>query len=240
MRSVVCLFAILLLDGCLRHVRSPDRLGLERSAATSRATAVPSADELTTVLDTARSLVGATRLRVGGRAFRSDCSGFVRAAFSSIDVDLFALAPENPGANGVALIRAFVERRGALHAGPLPAPGDIVFFDDTWDRNGNGRLDDDLTHVGLVDEVRPDGTFLVLHHTRKGIVRAPMSLLHPHDRERNAALRVRTRDEAPGTPHLMGELFGGFGFVGAGDDQRAPRFDELMGPASEAGPVDVD
>ncbi len=28
--------------------------------------------------------------------------------------------------------------------------GDLVFFDNTYDRNGDGKFDDRITHVGIV------------------------------------------------------------------------------------------
>ena len=34
-----------------------------------------------------------------------------------------------------------------------PKPGDVVFFDNTYDRNKNKRLDDSLTHIAIVVSV---------------------------------------------------------------------------------------
>ncbi len=181
----------------------------------------PSAPDpaIPTVLALARSLVGARRFEVKGRRFRGDCSNFVRAVFSTLDLDLFAVPHPPPHANGVRLIHAWVARYGVNYRARVPKPGDVVYFDNTYDRNHDGRLDDRLTHVGLVDEVEPDGTFYVIHDASHGVEREPMNLLHPHDRldaagrEINAFLRRRTGHDRPGTPRLMGELFAGFGTV---------------------------
>lgn len=171
------------------------------------------------VLETARALVGERAVRVGGRTFRYDCSGFATGVYSVADVNLMSLGAEHPGANGVTLIRHYSDRFGELHERFVPSPGDLAYFDDTWDRNGNGRLDDPLTHVGVVESVDPDGTIHIIHLVGRGIVRDPMNLMRPHDRydERgkplNAWLRAKGRRDTSDTPRLMGELFAGFGTV---------------------------
>lgn len=150
-----------------------------------------------------------------GRRVPSECSGFVRALFLSSGIDLFAAARE--GDNGVRAIARYVERRGRWEA--APRAGDLAFFDNSYDRNGDGRLNDRLTHIGVVAEVEGDGTALIVHATNHGIVREPMNLVYRHQstdaagREINAPLRRSSPRDPAGTPHLMGELFAGFGRV---------------------------
>jgi peptidoglycan DL-endopeptidase CwlO len=173
------------------------------------------------VLAASRGLVGATRVEVDGVAFRFDCSGFVRGVFSTVGLDLLELSSELPGANGVALIHTWVARHGENHARASPSPGDIVYFDDTYDRNRDGRLGDVLTHVGVVDGVEDDGTVLVIHHSSRGIVRDPMNVARPDERtdERgrtiNALIRSKAPRDPPGTRYLAGALFAGYGTVRA-------------------------
>ena len=87
---------------------------------------------------------------------------------------------------------------------------------------------DPLTHVGIVEEVLPDRTVLVLHATNHGIVREPMNLRRRHvlvdasGQVINAALRRKSAYDGPRTPHLMSELFSGFGTV-VGVDRAAAR-----------------
>jgi cell wall-associated NlpC family hydrolase len=202
----------------------PDAAELPTPApAAADAVAARALDRLDEVLAAARRLVGGRDVRVGGRSFRSDCSGLVRGAFSVLDIDVMGLSPATANPNGVAMIHRYFEAFGENHGGLLPSPGDVVYFDNTWDRNGNGRLDDPLTHVGLVDEVRPDGQFFVIHRSSRGVVRDPMNLLRPHDhldgegRECNARLRLKHRRDPPDTPRLMSELFAGFGTLRAVD-----------------------
>lgn len=152
-----------------------------------------------------------------GHRVPSECSGFVRALFLSSGIDLFAAA--HPGDSGVRAIARYVRTYGRWDRSPALRPADIVFFDNSWDRDGDGRLDDSLTHVGVVVEVDGDGTAYVAHATNHGIVREPMNLLRRHEstdasgRQINAALRRKSAHEAPRTPHLMAELFSGFGRV---------------------------
>jgi cell wall-associated NlpC family hydrolase len=164
-------------------------------------------------------MLSAARADLGKRGGRDgvDCSTFVRVAYSAAGVDLYSEA--SPRDNGVQAIRRYVRRHGQLHRRRRPAPGDLVFFDNSYDRNRNRLLDDRLTHVGIVEEVLGDGTALVLHSTNHGVVREPMNLRRPHastgaaGQSINAVLRRRTPHDAPGTPHFMSELFAGFGTV---------------------------
>ncbi|HYR18506.1 MAG TPA: NlpC/P60 family protein [Myxococcales bacterium] len=164
------------------------------------------------MLTAARAELG----KPGGRE-GIDCSTFVRAAYFAAGVDLYSEA--SPRDNGVQAMRRYVRRHGRLHRRRLPAPGDLVFFDNSYDRNRNRLLDDRLTHVGIVEAVLADGTALVLHSTNHGVVREPMNLRRPHARTIaggepiNAVLRRRTSHDSPRTPRFMSELFAGFGTV---------------------------
>jgi hypothetical protein len=81
----------------------------------------------------------------------------------------------------------------------LPLPGDLVFWDNTYDRNGNGRWDDDLTHAGIVVSVDDDGTIHYVHHNyRRGIVVEQMNLRAPDDTTRNSAMRMRGSPDGNG------------------------------------------
>ncbi len=183
----------------------------ERSPARPPADAPP--------VDPIQRMLSAARAGLGKRGGREgiDCSTFVRAAYSAAGVDLYAEA--SPRDNGVQAIRRYVRRHGRLHRRRQPAPGDLVFFDNSYDRNRNRLLDDRLTHVGIVEEVLPDGTALVLHSTNHGVVREPMNLRRPHASRGaggepiNAVLRRRTSHDSPRTPRFMAELFAGFGTV---------------------------
>jgi peptidoglycan DL-endopeptidase CwlO len=160
-------------------------------------------------------VLSAARASVGKKT--QDCAGFVEALFARAGVNL--LSEARPGDGGVLAFSRYVKRHGRWHTRKLPTAGDLVFFHNSYDRDRNGKLDDLFTHVGIVDEVRADGTSQIIHSTNHGIVREPMNLLRPHELrdERgqliNAPLRRKLPREPAHTPHLMSELFAGFGTV---------------------------
>jgi len=164
---------------------------------------------------------GKAPFRVAGQTYSPDCSGFVEAVYASEGVPLRTLAGRAaPGeASGVAALWAAADRYGTRwRGGDWPAPGDLVFFEDTWDRNGNGTLDDPFTHIGLVEWVDQGGTVTFLHRAGAGVVRGHLTLalrdtLRAADgAELNAPLRVRgSKDDR--APSLAGELFVGFGRI---------------------------
>lgn len=211
---------LLLTSACAQRVIVREVVYVERPAAPSvQEPARPPAADVEAVLAVAREHLGRKSVRVGGQSFRYDCSGFTTGAYSVLGIDLMSLGDELHGANGVALIHGYNERYGRNHRNLIPSPGDVAYFDNTWDKNGNGRLDDPLTHIGIVESVDPDGTIHLIHLVGRGIVRDPMNLRRPHDRTDengkpiNAWLRAKSGRDPPDTPRLMGELFAGFGTV---------------------------
>jgi len=143
--------------------------------------------------------------------FRDDCSGFVEATLSRVGIPL---------RGSTKMMWVQMTSRGWTHRRRLPRVGDLAFFDDTYDRNGNGLRDDDLSHVAIVLSVDSDGTIRLAHAgTSAGRSRFSMNLLHPHDSrdedgERlNDALRRAGRRSARGT--LAAELLRGFATIRA-------------------------
>ena len=165
---------------------------------------------------------GRERFQVAGQVFNGDCSGFVEAVYALEGIQLRrilqAAAPRETSA--VAAAWAAAARYGRRwRGGAWPSPGDLVFFDDTWDRNGDGRRDDPLTHIGLVEWVDVDGTVTFLHRGGHGVTRGQLNLRRP-DRSRaedgrplNSFLRARASASDTG-PALAGQLFAGFGRIG--------------------------
>jgi peptidoglycan DL-endopeptidase CwlO len=166
----------------------------------------------------ARGLQGRARYQVGGREFPKDCAGFTLASLAGAGLDLDALLPVDPeDPSGVSLLHRMASERGMLHRNRVPEVGDLVFFDHTWDRNRNGRADDALTHVGIVERVDPDGTITFLHRVKRGELRYRMNLFHPEQRRDpktgkvlNHYLRVGADD---GVGRLTGQLFHDFATV---------------------------
>jgi hypothetical protein len=92
--------------------------------------------------------------------------------------------------------------------------GEVVFFDNTYDRNHNRRRDDDLSHIAIVERVLPDGTMTLVHLGSDGVVRIAMNLKHPDVRVNDAGevinSYIRPSRDAKTGPVLTGELFRGF------------------------------
>jgi hypothetical protein len=221
-RLVLALSLAALLGCATAHVSLHDALGSgpAESQPVDRREGVPSV--LDAVLAGARATLGQSHPELDGRRIPTDCSGYIRGLYARAGIDLFAEG--RPSDNGVRAIARWIERHGVLQRRGLAVAGDLVFFDNSYDRNGDRRLNDPLTHVGLVETVLPDGTLLIVHATNHGIVREPMNLARPHDsadadgRELNAWLRRKGAGDGPRTPHLMAELFAGFGRVFPGEE----------------------
>lgn len=169
------------------------------------------------VVRTAAKFVGTTTLQSNGRRIAYDCAGVTRAIFLEHGIDLYSDSTNDPKANGVRLIFTHVRRHGTLHQDPVAHPGDLVFFDNTWDFNGDGRLNDPLTHVGVVERVDPDGTVTFISRVAESVERYRMNLALPHVHKttdgrvlNDYIRRVQPRD--PGDMgHLTGELFTFYG-----------------------------
>ncbi len=95
-----------------------------------------------------------------------------------------------------------------------PRPGDLFFFEETYDRNRDGRRNDGLTHIGVVERVEPDGVVTFIHRGGKGIARARLFLPEPETHWRKETREVLNdylrRPSRTLRAYLTGELFVGF------------------------------
>jgi hypothetical protein len=170
-----------------------------------------------TIVQAAVKLIGATTITSEGRKIAYDCAGVTRAVFLEHGIDLYDADAGDPKANGVRLIYDHVRRQGLVHQGPATHPGDLVFFDNTWDFNGDGELNDPLTHVGIVERVEPDGTVIFISRVADAIQRYRMNLLHPHvhktadGRILNDYIRRKLPTDPSHLGRLTGELFTFYG-----------------------------
>ena len=167
------------------------------------------------VIALARGLLGVRYVALNGKRYSNDCSGFVRAIFDQAGVDLMSDA--RPGESGTQAIFRYAQRHGHVYRHRLPQPGDLVFFRETYDKKRDGRRNDGLTHVGVVDSTDPDGTVSVIHRVRRGVVRYRMNLSRPHlhtdpanGQTLNDYLRIAGQSIKP---VLTGELFAAYGAV---------------------------
>jgi peptidoglycan DL-endopeptidase CwlO len=167
------------------------------------------------VVNLARALLGVQRIALNGKRYSNDCSGFVRAVFDYSRIDL--MSDGRPGDSGTQAIYRYALRHGEVYRNRHPQPGDLVFFRDTYDKHRDGRRNNGLTHVGIVDSIDPDGTVSVIHRVRRGVVRYRMNLSRPHlhldpanGQMLNDYLRIAGKQTKPA---LTGELFAIYGTV---------------------------
>ncbi len=178
---------------------------------------VPDDDAITAkaralIAQTAADSLGRGALIVEGERYRMDCSGVVRAIYAKAGFPLGFVHVERESAGDARVIYELVQRTGSLRRAH-PLAGDLAFFSDTYDQNGNGLADDSLSHVGIVEKIE-DGTVVIVHHIGTAIVRARMTLARPHERhdDQGRALNHFLRAaNAARTAKTTAELFVAFG-----------------------------
>ena len=204
MRAILVLPALaLLLVGCpQRKPPAHSGGGLPSDSVTDPA--------VKRVLDTALELYGANKLTVEGRSFRGDCSGFVSACWYAAGRDL--VDGGAGGRSGTELIYRSIEARRGLIGRNAAQPGDLVFFHNTYDRDGNGLRDDLFTHVALVERVDPDGTVHYSHHAGGAVKRGVLNPRHPAQaRDPDTGKTWNSYLRRGGGEVLAGQLFHRFG-----------------------------
>ena len=136
-----------------------------------------------TIVTQARTMLGQkpdARFTLQGRSFTLDCIGTVSAAFWGAGYDIQRDFGKYAG-NGVSRLFASCQAWGSLKKLKTARPGDIVFWENTYDRNGDGiRYNDGITHAGIVVAVDDDGTVQYLHESvTRGVALAWFNLQHP-------------------------------------------------------------
>jgi hypothetical protein len=115
---------------------------------------------------------------------------------------------------GLAPLVSVAKKKGAYHTQGAPELGDIVLFDNQWDANVNGKLDDRLTGCGVVTWT--DGArFRAIVRTGNAPRRVTVWPGGPNrrivDEEKiNDFLRVPSRSDPVETPYLAGQLYVGY------------------------------
>ena len=171
------------------------------------------------ILEGAEKFKGATSLVVNGRRFSMDCSGVVAAIYYYAGIDLQKHFPQYTGSGTERIYKTLKDRR-LIKKTWLPKTGDIVFWDNTFDRNNNNRIDDPLTHVGIVVAVDSRGNITyVHHHYRRGIVFEYMNIRQKNEESQmingerviiNSPMRMRSSSRSNHN-WLAGQLVNSFG-----------------------------
>ena len=137
-------------------------------------------------------------LKADDRSYGLDCSGALLAIYYRAGIDLEKCYTGYEG-NGVKRLYSALRDNKLIYNAKIPAAGDIIIWDNTYDRNEDREFNDYFTHVGMVVDVDRDGTITYAHHNyRLGIVYEKMNLLHPNSTELNSPMRMRGSPPRPG------------------------------------------
>jgi len=211
---IMATIAIVTLVGCTTPPAKRPRASAPEARPCCQS--VERAPSRSAIVRTAAKLVGAKTIESNGRNIAYDCAGVTRAVFLKHGIDLYGSSANDSEANGVRLIHTHIRQQGTFHQGPVVHPGDLVFFNNTWDYNGDGKVNDPLTHIGIVERQEPDGTVVFISRVAAAIERYRMNLALPHvhktadGRILNDYLRRKDVFDPTNTTYLTGELFAQF------------------------------
>ncbi len=160
------------------------------------------------------------KIVIRGKRFNFDCSGTILAIYYYAGIDLTREFSRYTG-NGVLRLYKILYYAKLLYLTRTPRPGDLIFWDNTYDRNHNGKMDDYLTHIGMVVNVYDDGTIEYVHeHIRKGIIIERMNLRYPNTYRKkingkfviiNAPIRIKEKGKPHPSKWLASQLLRAFG-----------------------------
>jgi hypothetical protein len=167
-----------------------------------------------------RYVMGKRELIIRGRRFNMDCTGTILAIYYYAGIDLARDFNKYTG-NGVTRLYKSLEAQGLLYDTRYPVTGDIIFWDNTYDRNEDGQWNDPLTHVGMVMSISAEGDVEYVHlNYRRGIITENMNLRKPQIHERmekgqmrivNSPIRMKQAGKSHPENWLSGQLFRIFG-----------------------------
>jgi len=167
-----------------------------------------------------RYVLGKQELVIRGKRFNMDCTGTVLAIYYYAGIDLARDFNKYTG-NGVTRLYKSLEAQELLYDTRYPVTGDIIFWDNTYDRNEDGKWNDPLTHVGMVMNVSANGDVEYVHlNYRRGIIIENMNLRQPEIHQRmekgqmriiNSPMRMKQAGRSRPDNWLSGQLFKIFG-----------------------------
>ncbi len=150
------------------------------------------------IVAAAEELLRTQQFVVRGHRYNNDCTGTILAIYAMAGIRLVDLFPRYTG-GGVQRLHGIAVDHDLLYHSELPQPGDLIFWDNTYDRAGDKKWNDLLTHVGLVLSVDSSGTVEFIHYDySKGAVKAWMNLTDPDTHIRsdgvivNSPMRMRS------------------------------------------------
>jgi hypothetical protein len=175
------------------------------------------------ILKQANDLVGKKAydiIVVNNKKFRLDCIGTVSAIFYSAGIDITKYFYKYDG-GGVKRFYYTLKDNCALYKKTKPEIGDVIFWDNTWDSNNDGKLGNDyMTHVGMIMSIDDDGTINFIHANYvKGIIIEQMNLENPTEYKDkngkiiNSPMYINSSLKVHPDHWLSGDLFNHYGAV---------------------------
>jgi len=150
------------------------------------------------------------------KSYDIDCSGFVRAVFVMAGIDELEDKINNiSGNSGVVRIWRLIKSKNKIFGKNLkPKKGDMIFFNNTYDKNGNRKNDDNLTHMGIIESVDRKGTIKYIHSTTsEGVIVSYANPYHPNNVKYNTYLRAEKSKDPKGTRYFSGGLIDSYGTI---------------------------
>ncbi len=101
------------------------------------------------IVESSKKYIGNVKINYGSKVYDFDCSGFVKFVFlDALGVDIDKKIPFFTTSKSLDYYN-FLRMRGFVSFNNFSS-GDLIFFNNTYDRNMNGKLDDPITHIGIV------------------------------------------------------------------------------------------
>ncbi|MFN3411936.1 MAG: hypothetical protein ACK4YF_07250 [Exilispira sp.] len=120
--------------------------------------------------------IGLSSFSCDSRSFLYDCSGFVFYVFYKAGIDLSVYLVDQAILGGVHQLFLIAKNYFSISQISFNI-ADLIIFDNTYDRNNNGKDDDLFTHVAIISEIKDDGTIVYIHKSNNGVVKGFMNLL---------------------------------------------------------------
>lgn len=125
---------------------------------------------------------------------------------------------DNAEAMSIVDLYRSVQTSGTIYHSETPIVGDLVFFHNTYDANGDRRNNDWYVHVGVIESVSKSATITILSYRNGAVTRDYMNLKHAHEANvdgetANSSLRSKQKSDPAYTQYLAAELFAGFGSI---------------------------
>lgn len=115
---------------------------------------------------------------VKGKHFTQDCIGYVRYVYYKAGLDLLKVSGN--GGRGVRAIHNGLIKYGFVYTAKVSGIGDMIFFDNTYDVNKNGKWDDPLSHVGIIVNIGKHRTMTYIHRGSRGVKSEKINLYYPN------------------------------------------------------------